>query len=770
MLPAVAFAEGEPKKLYSHQSGGWSDFNTWTEDPSGIGFDNSSHDYPGKESGTDYVIEIIAGVTVSLFNDDDVVACSQLINNGILKLNEQTNHNVTGAIKGSGRIVMKIDNFPSCGTNDFITDGGTAVFTSANPITLSAECEYSNLEINAATVTFAANILCHGSVSVVNDGHLILNAQTNCRVVVEDDFVVNNGCSVIVAEGSDPFDIFLYGDMKNDGDVHFSTLDSYSSQPLQNGYADVHFVSDKQNQTVYCDSYTDFYRIYMDKGNDATFILKFTAYNRDKFNVFAPAESDGNNNLILTNGTLEIGSNIYFPFLNKENFTIPASVNMLVDAGTVNSDPGVKTSISVYGKISVEGSGELNAYHTVNGITLYDQGILEISSGTINTTRIITGGGEQDFGSYYQTGGTVNVNNTDGNEFDFSLGHAKSGFYIEDGMLKIARGGIQILSDDGNYTVLGGVVNLDAADGEDIVINSNASFPTLNITSSNDEDVTVSLSDNVLNVINNLFVGAKVTLKTNKDVYIGGNLHADGKFAWIEDDPNLSLPTTVLNSSNNSELTLSHGFRFYNLTINKSDNNKTVTTNNPFSVVNNLTIQSGTLNNGENNIGVAYDIIMGADSKILSGDNGYIVLEKDKAHILQSDLHSPALFGNIDFEGGDDNLSLAGPVIVKNFKFGEDAKLVELNGHYIEVTGSIIYPASTTNVQYFINNGNVSGGLRLHFTLKQGEPRVIDFPIGDRHKNDNDTYTDYYTPAHIVVTGSMITQDISGSVLVNVVH
>ena len=623
MLPMVAFSQNETKKLYSHQSGGWSDFNTWTEDPSGIKFDNVAHDYPGKTEGIDYVIEIIAGATVSLDNAEDVVVCAELINNGILKLNEQTNHSVSGTIKGSGRIVMKIDNFPSCGTNHFITDGGTAVFTSTNPIILDSDYEYSNLEINAATVTFAANITCHGSLSVVNGGHLILNAPLtgeNVRneVTVEDEFVVNNGCSVVVAESSKPYDIYLYGDMKNDGEVHLSTLTQYSTTELQNSYANVHFVSAKQNQTVYCDSYTNFYRIYMDKGNDATFILKFTAYNRDKFNVFAPAESDGQDNLILTNGTLEVGSNIYFPFLNREKFTIPTSVTLLVDAGKVNTESEVKASIAVYGKISVDGSGELNVYNQDNGITLYDQGILEISDGVINTTRIITGGGDNDYGSYYQTGGTVNVSNTVTEGFDFSLGHANSGFYIEDGVLNIARGGIQILSDDGNYTVLGGVVNLDAADGEDIVINSNASFPTLNIKSSNNEDVTVSLSDKVLNVINNLFVGEKVTLKTNKDVYIGGNLHADGIFSWIENDPNLSLPTTVLNSSDNSELTLSDGFRFYNLTINKSDNDRTVTTNNPFSVVNNLTIQSGALNNGENNISVAYDILMGADTKILS--------------------------------------------------------------------------------------------------------------------------------------------------------
>lgn len=768
LIPNVVLAE-EPIILYSHQSTEWTDFNTWTLEPSGKTFINPDRLVPNANT----VVVILAGVTVEVpakdQNDHDILLqCKELTVNGILKLNALPGHEVYGPIKGNGLIDLKADNYPACTINQFITDGGTVVFDGTD-VVLTTPHEYSNLKVKDSKLTIAADITCHGSLSVVGEeGTLLLNAPTAenpSKLIIEEDLVVNIGCFVSVAKNSNPFDILVYGNFNNDGTVNLSTRDRYDEEELTSGYANVHFVSDRRNQTVNCNRETNFYRIYMNKGTDATFKLKFTAYNRDNFHLCAPAETDGQNNLILENGTIEIGSNIIFPFLHKTKFTIPSTVTMLVNAGKVNTESSL-TSISVLGKLLVQGTGEVNAYDPVNGITLYRQGVLDINSGTINTTRIITGGGEYDYGSYYQTGGIVNVNGitTTDSDFDFSLGNENSGFYIEDGVLNVARRGIQILSGDGSYTVLGGVINLDAADGKNIVINSNSSFPTLNITSSENAAISVSLNGRILRVIDNFSIGNNVSLQTNNDVYIGGNLNVEGQFVCNDN-------TIVFNSSKNSELTLPLNFQFVNLTINKSDNDKTVTANNKFSITNDLTVQKGTFVNGDNNITIAHDIIMSADTKILSG-SGQIVLQENLLHTLHSELRAPALFGNLyyvgriyideEHPGSDYNLILNGPVIAKDFKFGDGAKLVELNGHYVEVTGKL---SGESETKYFLNNGKVSGGLRLHFTLKKGENRTIDFPIGDNATNN----TNYFTPAHIVVTGSKITQDFTGSVLVNVV-
>ena len=765
LIPNVVLAD-EPIILYSHQSiTKWDNPNTWTLEPSGKTFINPQ----GLTPNANTEVVILAGVTVEV-PDGYLLQCKDLTVNGILKLNPSQGHTVAGTIKGNGLINLKADNYPSYTNNQFITDGGTVVFDGTD-VVLTTPHEYSNLKVKDSKLTIAADIVCHGSLSVVGEGGtLLFNAPTSgapSKLVIEEDLVVNIGCYVKVESGSNPFDIFVYGNFNNDGTVNLSTLNGYSDTELTSGYANVHFVSDRMDQTVNCNRVTNFYRIYMNKGTDATFKLKFTAYNRDNFHLFAPAENEGQNNLILENGTIEIGSNIVFPFLHKEQFTIPSTVTMLVNAGKVNTNTSVNTSIAVNGKLLVQGTGVVNAYDTQNGITLYQQGILDINSGTINTTRIITGGGEYDYGSFYQTGGIINViNNNAGVEgFDFSLGNANSGFYLEDGVLNIARRGIQVLSGDGSYTVLGGVVNLDAADGNNIAINSNSPFPTLNITSSKNTGISVSLSGKVLRVIHNFMIGKNVSLEANQDVYIGGNLNVEGNIAC---DNN----SIIFNSSKNSDISLPTNFEFVNLFINKSDNDKTVTSTTPFSITNDLNVQKGTFVNGDNDIVVAHDIIMGADAKILSA-SGEIVLKENLAHTLHSELRAPALFGNINYVGkiGDDgtdyNLIIAGPVITKDFKFGDGAKLVELNGHYVEVTGKLQLASST---QYFINNGKVSGGLRLHFTLKKGENKTIDFPIGDRLcDEDGNNCVDNYTPAHIVVNGGSFSQDYTGSVRVNVV-
>lgn len=758
LIPNVVLAD-EPIILYSHQSiTKWDNPNTWTLEPSGKTFINPQ----GLTPNANTEVVILAGVTVEV-PDGYILHCKNLTVNGILKLNPSPGHKVEGTIKGNGLINLKADNYPFYTKNQFITDGGTVVFDGTD-VVLTTPHEYSNLKVKDSKLTIAADIVCHGSLSVVGEGGtLLFNAPTSgapSKLVIEEDLVVNIGCYVKVESGSNPFDIFVYGNFNNDGTVNLSTLNGYSDTELTSGYANVHFVSDRMDQTVNCNRVTNFYRIYMNKGTDATFKLKFTAYNRDNFHLFAPAENEGQNNLILENGTIEIGSNIVFPFLHKKQFTIPSTVTMLVNAGKVNTNTSVNTSIAVNGKLLVQGTGVVNAYDTQNGITLYQQGILDINSGTINTTRIITGGGEYDYGSFYQTGGIINViNNNAGVEgFDFSLGNANSGFYLEDGVLNIARRGIQVLSGDGSYTVLGGVVNLDAADGNNIAINSNSPFPTLNITSSKNSGISVSLSGKVLRVIHNFMIGKNVSLEANQDVYIGGNLNVEGNIAC---DNN----SIIFNSSKNSDISLPTNFEFVNLVINKSDNDKIVTTTTPFSITNDLNVQKGTFVNGDNDIIVAHDVKMGADAKILSG-SGEIVLKENLAHTLHSELRAPALFGNINYvgkiggDGTDYNLIIAGPVITKDFKFGDGAKLVELNGHYVEVTGTL-YGASET--KYFLNNGSVSGGLRLHFTLKKGEDKTINFPIGDNAAGEN------YTPAEIVVTGSMINQDYTGSVRVNVV-
>jgi len=161
LIPNVVLAD-EPIILYSHQSiTKWDNPNTWTLEPSGKTFINPQ----GLTPNANTEVVILAGVTVEV-PDGYLLQCKDLTVNGILKLNPSQGHTVAGTIKGNGLINLKADNYPSYTNNQFITDGGTVVFDGTD-VVLTTPHEYSNLKVKDSKLTIAADIVCHGSLSVL---------------------------------------------------------------------------------------------------------------------------------------------------------------------------------------------------------------------------------------------------------------------------------------------------------------------------------------------------------------------------------------------------------------------------------------------------------------------------------------------------------------------------------------------------------------------------------------------------------------------------
>ena len=751
LIPNVVLAEDEPKKLYSHRSGSWTDCNSWTTDPSGINYINPDDAIPDANTA----VYIIAGASITVpdqFNGTDYkIDCISIMLNGELVLNNHTGHNVAQVIEGDGRVVLHIENYPTVTNNKFVKDGGTTVFQNAI-VSVSSGHEYSNLEINNSTVTFAGNVNCAGSVSVVSGGTLIFNNSVQSTVTVKGDFQVNNGCSVYVDKESKPFDLKIGGDLRNDGTINFTNRTECLDHNDDKGFVNVHFNSTTRNQTVSCNNKIYFYAIYMEKGTSDDYVLRFTAYNKENFHIYGPANVSANQNIILDGGTLEIGSNIVIPFLNKQEFYIPANSTILVNAGKVNDNDAIKGSIFVEGKLKVAYTGEVKAMNKDNGITLKKSGILEIDGGNVKAAYIKNGNENDDYGSYYQIGGNVIVDNEENKTMCFSLSNPNSGFLMKGGVLTINHGGLKILSSSANCSVEGGKVVLKSTIGNQALVASTVAFPSLTIENVTDMKVLPAL-DYPLKVNGDLVIGDNCTLEYNSaDVYVAGNLIADGKI-------NFTSNTTYIYGNGNTDIKIKENdFEFANLTISKSSPTATITTNHSFSVTDNLTITGGVFVNGEHDINISRDISI--ENGEISSTSGYIKLEENlNQHILTSPLHNPCCFGNLSY-AGTQNLKLNGPIITQNFLFEGAAKLVELNGHYVEVKGVLDGDGPT---HYFINNGSVSGGLVLHFTLKKGEDKNIYYHIGD-NSNENT-----YTPATIVVTGSMLTQDYTGSVRVNAV-
>ncbi len=742
----------DPVNLYSHRSGQWTDFNSWTTDPSGINFVNPGEDIPGP--GTNVYIIPGASITVPDTYDtgDYLINCANLKLDGELVLNGKMGHNVAGVIEGDGRIVLHIENYPTYGTNKFVLDGGTTVFQGAT-VSLTSGHSYSNLEINNSVVTFAGNINIDGNLSVVSGGSLIFKSDAASSVYIKDDLQVNNSCSISVDPTSKPFDLYIGGDFRNDGTIKFTNRDAYKNETTDEDYVRVHFNSKTHNQTVSCNNVIDFYSIYMEKGTSDNYTLRFTAYNKQNFHIYGPAVDNTTQNIILDGGTLEIGSNIVIPFLHEDSFYIPASSTILVNAGILNSDPDVKCSIFVEGKLQVAYTGVINAMNNADGITLKKSGILEVDGGKLTAACIKNGIEGDDYGSYYQIGGNVVVDNgSDGTMF-FCLDNPNSGFLMKSGVLTINHGGLKILSSSANCSVEGGEVILKSTKGNYAKLWSTAAFPSLTIESTNAMTVEPE-AGYPLKVTGNLTVGKNCTMSYNlADVYVAGNLDCKGTFVCSEN-------TIFFNGDGNTELSLpNNNFNFGNLTICKSTPTATVTTDKSFSVSKNLTITGGTFVNGEHTINVNLDISV--ENGGISSTTGYIKLaNNDHYHTLTSPLHNPCCFGNLHY-AGTENLIIEGPVITQNFVFDETrSKIVELNGHYVEVQGEL---SGAGPNKYFLNKGDVSGGLCLHFTLKKGENKTINFPIGDNVNGNK------YTPAEIVVTGSMLPQNYSGSVRINVV-
>ncbi|MDD6001505.1 MAG: hypothetical protein PUC50_04830, partial [Bacteroidales bacterium] len=748
LIPNVVLAQDEPKKLYSHRSGSWTDFNSWTTDPSGINFNNPDEVIPDATTA----VYIIAGASIKV-PDGYQINCKSIRLNGELVLNHSLGHNVAEEFEGDGRIVLHIENFPNVGDNKFVEDGGTTVFQDAT-VTVSSGHKYSNLEINNSKVTFAGNITCDGSLSVVSGGTLIFNNSVKSTVTIKDDFQVNSGCSVYVSDESKPFDLTIGGDLRNDGTIRFTNRTESLDRTDDQDYVNVHFNSTTRNQTVSCNSQIDFYAIYMEKGISDNYVLRFTAYNKENFHIYGPANISANQNIVLDGGTLELGSNIVIPFLNKQEFYIPANSTVLVNAGIVNSDPtpDYQGAIFVEGKLQVAFTGELNARNNANGITLKKSGILEIDGGNLKAAYIKNGNETDDYGSYYQIGGNVIVDNQYDQKMCFCLSNPNSGFLMNGGVLTINHGGLKILSSSANSSVSGGKVVLKSTVGNQAALWSTAAFPSLTIENSSAMQV-IPEPGCPLVVTGDLTVGENCSvIYNNADVYVAGNLIVDGAFSCTDN-------TTYINGNGNSEMKLSDDFEFANLTICKETSSATITTNKSFSVAKNLTITGGTFVNGEHNINVNLDISV--ENGGISSTTGYIKLaNNDHYHTLTSPLHNPCCFGNLHYAGSN-NLRINGPVITQNFEFDETrSKIVELNGHYVEVQGELLGAGPN---KYFLNKGDVSGGLCLHFTLKKGENKTINFPIGDNVNGNK------YTPAEIVVTGSMLPQNYTGSVRVNVV-
>ncbi|MEQ9441603.1 MAG: T9SS type A sorting domain-containing protein [Cyclobacteriaceae bacterium] len=728
--------EGGPNKTwYSYTNGDWDESDTWTLDGAAFPlYVNPDSEIP---SDIDNVV-ISSGKTVTIPNTVNNVQLTNIEVAGRLDLTTSSGHDF-GNISGVGRIRLAgydhdangatplLDNFPAGIVSEFSdpVTGGTVEFY-GDGISLNNTHTFNDVEINLSNATDIAclldNYTIYGGLTVVR-GIFKVNddaSTTALTVQVEGDILVEANGQVAVGQGNARHQLNLYGSLINNGDVALTNraAANYGAEATD-GIVDANFLSSNQDQEIQCNGHTRFYRIEIDKGTDATYILDITTADAANFELFGPANyghaqtsqlTENNNALGLIRGTVRVGTDVNIPVLNNTgNYNISEAAQIWVDGGLVAKPNG--TAIVPYGTARVS-AGTFEALIS-SGFTLRDNGTIWVEGGIMNTNQIRTSVlGASNVGGYIQTGGTVNVvgGSTNTDWYVFNLTYPGNVFTMTGGILNIlganSKGGIFINSDPDNINVTEGIVNMEINNANDFIITSRAPF--YNITMDNvagnaalfvlDQGVDVASSDEYLSaqpllVKNNFTIEANTFFDHNgNNVEIGRDftIQAGGDYIYDAGKPN----TTTINGTANSLLAFYNRTAagsdvqvFHNLTINKPSNavvslasgktggNLNQGKNRLLRVTGDaFKLLSGTLDQGVHRITIASDTLVNYDvftiydpvNATANGNNDVIEFEKDDFVLMTADT---SVFGNVEISSGNSIIELQSDVLVQRFNY-----------------------------------------------------------------------------------------------------
>lgn len=806
---------------YPLVAGNWDDPAIWTLDPSGSLPNNPGNYTPttSPTSATDNVI-ILAGriITIQAGNNNKTNAI--LTVNGELDITTTTGHTFS-EIRGGGIIYLAADNFPSGDASHFITEDfgeGTVVYNGNGFIAGSARTFY-NLQVNLNNATDAViitnNYIINGNLTI-NKGKFQINngsSTTALNILINGNTTVETDGSIVVGAGNAVHTIEFKGDVTNNGTIDFANGAIYTA--ATNGAVKAIF-SGATDNILTCNGTTDFYRFFLDKGTDDTYILSVISTNTANFNLFGPVTGAGGADpedgpggwerlaLVLYNGTLKLGSNINIPILgafrtgtDPQEFHIPYNARLWIDGADVSTHTtgGGWRGITIYGTLQVSSGTFTNPANT-GGITYFsnvaEPGKLVLEGGEIYTTQVKEANTTGRF-SYIQSGGALYINNLSdsrGSSAVFALPQSDYSFNMSGGLIQIdavnttATNGIDIGCDEGNINVTGGTIELlipteDAGGQPEFEINTTAPFWNLTLTESvNAGTQQVALQSN-LTVLNDLTIGANTTLETKGfDVKIGGDLIIEDGGVYDHNNN-----TTYFIGADNSSIIIENtatpsDLVFYNLYIEKDklgtssfysvelqspgrSETPGVAANTAITILNDLTIRRGSLNT------YRYTIEQNGDIEIIDGEiladgtnPGRIELTGGTGqHTLKGSTSKEQSFGHIELNDGN------GVILLSNVNCTDVTLtngMFDLDIYNLTVTNNI---SGYTNARYFRSAGNASdGGLTLEFTLSGtygANTSVAFYPVG---------VTGKYTPGEIFIDNYTFGSAVSGSVQVNPVN
>jgi len=341
---------------YSLVTGNWEDPSIWTLDPSAALPNNPDNETP-TTSATQLADKIVikSGKTITVNTNN--LSNAGITVDGRLDLKTTIGHSF-GLIKGTGRILMSADNFPTGDANNFTSEGegeGTVVYYGGS-YTINTAYEFFDVELQlddaANTVTLTKDLTINGDLDI-KQGELKINddfLSTKLNLFVANNLSIEATGKLSVGQGNTIgtysiigsvmptsglyhsifHQIEVHGNFLNDGIVKLSN----QTAPVYNeftstGAATLRFTGAK-NAVATLNNTTHIYNLVIDRGIDKTYIQEIYADAAGDFVLFGPNNvgrnqsapySDDNpevrKSLFIKTGTLELTGHITIPTLSE---------------------------------------------------------------------------------------------------------------------------------------------------------------------------------------------------------------------------------------------------------------------------------------------------------------------------------------------------------------------------------------------------------------------------------------------------------------------
>lgn len=506
--------EGEAaQKWYALKSGDWDDWESWTLDPSGNLPNNPNHETPSSAGNTADKVYITTGKTITIQPTNNNKINSEITVDGRLDLTTTTGHDF-GFIRGSGRILMPLDNFPNGDASHFYTKGqgeGTAVYYGTG-LTMSTNRTFFNVEVeldNPTDVfTLTNNLSVHGKLTI-EKGVVQINDNTDSRILeltVDGDVSVGANGQITVGSGNtnattayaiggsmpavNEYHAIFHkvkfgGNLTNNGSMRFTN----ETDPIYNafstkGAASVWFTG-ANNAEVNLNGTSDFYNLIVDKGTDKTYTLTVNSANVANFELYGPNnvgrtgdadDPEVRKALWVRRGTLKLTGSISIPTLSEGgtsggngDYAIGKSAAFWIASSGVtvystaseaaqvkaNSAATITTSasnqaMSVYGLFRIS-AGTFGTRNSAGFIFWSSaDGQVRIEGGNVNVSQFRSAGSGGGKASYFQSGGTLTVRGNETEAGEYDGNLPIFGFDDPSSVFTMSGGEIIIRDEDGD--------------------------------------------------------------------------------------------------------------------------------------------------------------------------------------------------------------------------------------------------------------------------------------------------------------------------------